>query len=440
MIQAVIQAGGKGTRLAAITKNEIPKPMVDVAGKPLIQWQIEELKKNNVHSFIIIVGHLGNIIKDYCGDGSKWGVSIKYIEEKESDPLGTAGALAYLPALLQENEFIFVYADVFFSLDVERMLSFHRQHKSEATLLIHPNSHPFDSDLVLTDKEYRVLSFQSKHDERQDYYQNQVNAGFFIFNKSVCSNVPEPCKLAIEKDILSGMLQKGCAVYGYRSTEYIKDMGTVARLKNVEADIKSGFVFKRNLHNQQKAIFIDRDGTLNKYVGLLSTPKQLELENGVSEALLKVNSSEYLAICCTNQPVVARGMCSIDELELIHKKLQTLLGNKGVFLDDIIYCPHHPDKGYPGEVEEYKVECNCRKPGTAMLEEMSQRYNIDLRKSWFVGDTTTDIQTAVNSGMRSVLVMTGEAGRDEKFAVCPDIKTANLKEAVTQILKMGDKL
>ena len=217
-------------------------------------------------------------------------------------------------------------------------------------------------------------------------------------------------------------------------------MGTVARLKNVEADIKSGFVFKRNLHNQQKAIFIDRDGTLNKYVGLLSTPKQLELENGVSEALLKVNSSEYLAICCTNQPVVARGMCSIDELEYIHKKLQTLLGNTGVFLDDIIYCPHHPDKGYPGEVEEYKVECNCRKPGTAMLEEMSQRYNIDLRKSWFVGDTTTDIQTAVNSGMHSALVMTGEAGRDEKFAVCPDLKTADLKEAVTQILKMGDKL
>jgi len=439
MIQAVIQAGGKGTRLSAVTHDVIPKPMVEIAGRPLLAWQIDELKKCGINDFIIIVGHLGQVIEQYFGDGGRVGVNIAYVREKEEQPLGTAGALPYLKPLLLSDEFVFAYADAFFSLDVQRMLAFHHDHGSKATLFVHPNSHPYDSDLVVLDDDGRVIRFDSKHNDRSSYdYDNIVNAGFFIFHKSVCDYVPEPQKVALEKDVIQQMVDNGQPVYGYLSTEYVKDAGTVDRLQAVEHDLQAGIIWQRNLQKKQRAIFLDRDGTLNKYVGLLTQKQQLELEQTVIDAVKRINSSAFLAICCTNQPVVARGLCSIADVEDIHRRLSTLLGQGGTYLDDIVYCPHHPDKGYPGENKAYKIECDCRKPKTGMLTQMAHKHNIDLQHSWFIGDTTRDLQTAANAGMRKALVLTGEAGHDNRFAATPDITASTLLEAVEQILEQTE--
>lgn len=436
MIQAVIQAGGKGTRLSAVTHDEIPKPMVEIAGKPLLAWQIEELQQSGVTNYILIIGHLGNVIKDYFGDGSQWGIHIQYIQESEEQPLGTAGALAFLPPLLTGDSFIFAYADAFFSLDVNRMLVFHQVHGSQATLFVHPNSHPFDSDLVVLDKDDRIEMFDSKHNDRSGYdYNNIVNAGFFIFNKSICDFVLKPRKLALEHDVIQEMVGQGLPVYGYLSTEYVKDAGTVERLRAVESDLAAGVIWQRNLRHRQKAIFLDRDGTLNKYVGLLSNKEQLALEDTVLEAVKEINSSEYLAICCTNQPVVARGLCSIDELVGIHRRLSTLLGQGGAYLDDLVYCPHHPDKGYAGENPDYKIDCECRKPKTGMLKSMAEKHNLDLEACWFIGDTHRDMQTASNAGLHKAMVLTGEAGQDKGFSVEPDFKAENLLDAVRKIIE-----
>ena len=97
-MEAVIMAGGKGTRLAQLTKNEIPKPMVELAGKPLLQWQMERLKENGITDVILVIGHLGGVIREYFGDGSQFGMSIRYYEEKE--PLGTAGSFYYLKEMV----------------------------------------------------------------------------------------------------------------------------------------------------------------------------------------------------------------------------------------------------------------------------------------------------------------------------------------------------
>lgn len=441
-MKAVIQAGGRGTRLSAVTKNLIPKPMVQIAGKPLLEWQVEEFRANGVRDIVIIVGYLGNVIKEYFRDGSHFDVRIRYIEELEDEPLGTAGALAYLPPLLgdggsgEEEDFIFVYADAFFSVDFERMLAFHKEHRSMATLFVHPNSHPFDSDLVVLDGDGRVVRFDAKTNDRSSYdYENIVNAGVFLFHRNICDAVPEPRKLALEKDILQGLLDAGKNVYGYCSTEYVKDVGTPERLAAAACDIAAGIPQKRNLSRPQKAIFLDRDGTLNRYVGLLTKPEQMELEATVIEAVQAINSSEYLAICCTNQPVVARGLCTIEDVEAIHRRLQTLLGHGGAYLDDIIYCPHHPDKGYPGENPKYKIDCNCRKPKTGMIDEMAKKHYIDLQTSWMIGDTTRDIQTAVNAGMHSLLVKTGEAGNDGAYDAVPEQEAKTLLAAVREILQ-----
>ena len=424
-------AGGKGTRLRSITNDEIPKPMAPVAGKPTLQWQIECLREQGLEDIILIVGHLGEKICEYFGDGTAYGVRIRYIQE--TTPLGTAGALSMLPPLLEGNAFFLVFGDVLFDIDLERMARFHREKNAVATLFVHPNSHPFDSDLVTCAEDGRVERFDSKHNVRDYWYQNCVNAGFYLLDASICQRIKPDTKTDLEKEVLSEMVAEGAAVYGYRSPEYIKDVGTVERISKAQEELESGLVAGRNLRKKQKAIFLDRDGTINKENGLVYREDQFELEDSAAEAIRAINRSGYLAIVVTNQPVVARGLCSMEDVENIHKKMETLLGREGAYLDAVCFCPHHPDKGYPEENSAYKIPCHCRKPDIGMLEECVQRYNIDLSASWMVGDTTIDVQTGRNAGTHTALVLTGVAGKDGKYQAEPDLVCEDILQAVHMI-------
>lgn len=431
-MQAVIMAGGKGTRLRAITNDTIPKPMAFVAGKPILLWQIEQLRDQKIQDIILIIGHLGYKIQDFFGDGRNFGVNIRYIEE--STPLGTAGALALLPPLLNQEDFFLIFGDVLFDIDLQRMARYHTEKGADVTLFVHPNVHPFDSDLVVCDDSGRVKYFDSKHNVRNYWYRNCVNAGFYIMKRSVCDRVPMNFKVALEKDLLTSMIEDGCPIFGYCSPEYIRDVGTVDRIIHAESEIASGFIASKNLRNKQKAIFLDRDGTINKKNGLVYTEKQFELEDNAVEAIRKINASGYLAIVVTNQPVVARGLCQMEDVERIHMKLETLLGREGVYLDEIKFCPHHPDKGYPEENPLYKIPCRCRKPDIGMIQECVEKFNIDLTQSWMVGDTTVDIQTGKNAGTHTALVLTGEAGSDKKYSVTSDLICKDLLDAVNAII------
>ena len=431
-MQAVIMAGGKGTRLAALTKDEIPKPMVPVAGKPLLLWQVERLKENGITDLIMVIGHLGEKIQEYFGDGSQFGVQIQYFVEEA--PLGTAGSFYYLKDMLKEDLFLMMSGDLLFDIDFERMVQFHKEKGSAATLFVHPNGHPYDSDLLVLDSEERAIRFDSKHNTRDYWYDNCVNAGIFVFNKTICDRVPEPVKRNLENDIIKGMIDDGEPVYGYRSPEYVKDVGTVDRIAQGLSDIESGFISARCLKQKQKCIFLDRDGTINKKNGFIANEDAFELEDCALEAIKKINKSGYLAVVITNQPSVARGLCEIEDIERIHKKLSTVLGREGVYVDDIRFCPHHPDKGFPEENPIYKIVCDCRKPKTGMIDAAAEKFNIDLAQSWMIGDTTLDIQTGANAGMRTALVMTGDAGQDKKYDVQPTMVCKDLLEAVEMIL------
>lgn len=430
-MQAVIMAGGKGTRLSSITNDEIPKPMVRLNGKPILEYQIECLKRNGITEFFFIIGHLGEKIEEYFGDGSRWGITISYI--REAMPLGTAGALYYLKGKVQ-GDFLLAFGDLIFDFDVNRFAGFHMNHGAKLSLLVHPNSHPYDSDLIRLDKNQKVIAWDSKNNVRDYYYKNIVNSGIYMVHEGVLDKIVEPVKTDLEKGIIFPMVECDEGIYGYCTSEFVKDVGTPERLKSTEKDLKNGIVHSKNLANKQKAIFLDRDGTINRYVGLLSENEQFELEEKVTEAISLINKSEYLTIVITNQPVVARGMCEIEDVERIHDKMETLLGEKGAYLDGIRFCPHHPDKGYPEENPVYKVECDCRKPKPGMIFACAQEYNIDLSKSWIIGDTTIDIQTGINAGMHTMLVETGVAGKDGKYDVKAELNAKDLLEAVQLII------
>ena len=430
---AVIMAGGKGSRLLSITNDEIPKPMVPVDGKPLLEYQVEKLKTYGIKKIVMIVGHLGEKIVDHFKDGKDFGVEIDYIFEKE--PLGTAGAFYYLKDKIDAKDFMLVFGDIFFDMDFDRMEDFHFKNSALTTLLAHPNGHPYDSDLIQTDDTGRVIGFDSKHNVRDYWYDNMVNAGMYIINKRLLDLVKEPVKTDFEKDILANQVKLGANIYAYHTPEYVKDVGTVDRINATVEELKSGLIQSKNLKNKQIAIFLDRDGTMNVSKGFISKADDLELIPGTIDAIKAINKSGALAIVITNQPVIARGECSFEELHNIHNKLKTLLGKKGAFVDDIFYCPHHPDKGFEGEVPELKFDCECRKPKTGMIEEAVKKYNIDLSKSYMVGDSTMDLETARNAGIKSVLVNTGFAGNDGKYDRSCDIEADNLFDAVEKIIK-----
>lgn len=393
-MKVVIMAGGKGTRIAQVNAT-VPKPMIPIEGKPILEYQIETLKKQGYTDIILIVGHMGNVIQEYFGDGAEFGVQISYIIEEQ--PLGTAGALYFLKDEIKDD-FLLLNGDIIFDVNIQKFLEYHCKQGTVATILTHPNSHPYDSGIIIADEKKRVINWLHKEDERL-WYKNRVNAGLHMLSPRIFDLFTEVKKCDLDRDILKPLI-KDRELSVYDSPEYIKDMGTPDRYYAVIEDIKSGKVSAKNLKNKQKAIFLDRDGTINKYVGFLTDINEFELLDGVADAIQMINESGYLAIVVTNQPVIARGEVSVGELQEIHNKMETLLGQSGAYIDDIFYCPHHPHKGYEGERPEYKIECECRKPKPGMLFAAAEKYNIDLRESWMIGDGENDIEAGRNAGCK----------------------------------------
>ena len=438
-MKTVIMAGGKGTRIASVA-SDVPKPMIKICGKPILEHQIDNLKACGLTDIVLVIGHLGDKIKDYFGDGSKFGVHITYFVEDH--PLGTAGALFKMPELTED--FLLLCGDVIIDVDFNRFIAFHKAHKAWASLMAHPNGHPYDSSLLVTEivppqtpggmpeDTHRVIRWMNKEDERL-YYKNRVNAGIEIISPELLRETmrnfvprhPEtPDKIDLDRDVLKPHIGSG-RIYAYDTPEYIKDMGTPERYEAVCRDFADGIVHKRNLKNRQRAVFLDRDGTINRYVGFLKNTEQFELLEGVGQAVRRINASEYLAIVVTNQPVIARGEVTFEGLGEIHNKMETLLGREGAYVDGIYFCPHHPDGGYEGEVAALKCECSCRKPRAGMLFKAAEEHNIDLSQSWMVGDSHTDVECGINGGCRTAVI-----GRDDRA----DIECESLLDAVNKIL------
>ena len=406
-MKVVIIAGGQGTRIASVN-SEIPKAMIPINGKPIIEYQVELAKRYGFHDFLFIIGYLGDQIESYFQDGSQWGVHINYFHE--TTPLGTAGALGLLCDQLTEDFFVF-YGDTVMDFDMLHMLSHHRANQADATLFLHPNDHPYDSDIVDIDAQGKVRGFHHKPHPNGFIAHNMVNAALFIFSPKILTVIELGVKCHIEKHVLPRCITDGMNLYGYVSAEYIKDMGTPDRYYAVCDDMVSGKVARLNRAYSRPAVFLDRDGVINYEVDLLHRVEQMQLIPGAAEAIRRINQMGYLAIVVTNQPVIARNLCSFAELEQIHMQMETLLGHEHAYVNAIYYCPHHPDAGYPEERKEYKIKCNCRKPAPGMLLQAAKDWNIDLENSYMIGDSLRDIEAGNNAGVKqSILIPTNQAG------------------------------
>lgn len=444
-MKTVIMAGGRGTRISELFP-AIPKPLIPIRDgngieRPVLEWEIRSLVAQGFTDINLTVSHMADKIEAYFETGEQLGCHIEYFVE--NIPLGNAGALFKMRTELGDEPFLLLNADAVFDVDFNRMVQFHRSHPfALVTLFTHPNSHPYDSGLIISNEDKSVSAWLTKEDARPKWYKNRVNAGLHVIDPVVLdmtaarlpfdvSEIGEPDengkvrKVDLDRQILKPLCRTG-TMFAYDSPEYVKDMGTPERYQQVSCDFAAGVVESKNLSNKQKAIFLDRDGTINKYVGFLRKIDEFELLPGVAEAIKRINESGYLAIVVTNQPVIARGEVTVEELQLIHNKMETELGKQGAYIDALYYCPHHPDKGFAGEVEALKIDCDCRKPKPGLILRAAEDFNIDLSSSWMIGDGKNDVGAGKAAGCKTVLI-----GEDECEA---DITAENLLAAVEQIL------
>lgn len=230
--QAIILSAGIGKRLRPLTDN-LPKVMVPIGGKPLLEHHLEQFKKCGVKEFFISLYYLSDKIIDYFGDGSKWGVKIFYKYKYELKNLGTARAIKIFESNLKDNFFV-IYGDIFSLVDYSKMNEFFNQ-KTEAIgmELIGDTDHPFDSDLVEVDDKLRFLKIYPKpHKVLPKKYKSM--RGIYIFNEKILKYIPSSAYYEIDHNLLPDILSKGEKFYGYESDDYLKDIGTLERYQKVQ--------------------------------------------------------------------------------------------------------------------------------------------------------------------------------------------------------------
>ncbi|RME54273.1 D-glycero-beta-D-manno-heptose 1,7-bisphosphate 7-phosphatase [Candidatus Woesearchaeota archaeon] len=173
-----------------------------------------------------------------------------------------------------------------------------------------------------------------------------------------------------------------------------------------------------------KAIFLDRDGVINKEVQFVARPEEFHLLPNTIEALKLLNKTDYKLIIITNQSGMGYGYYTEENYNAVTDKMLKLFAEEGIRIDDIFYCPHR-----------YEEECNCRKPNTGMLKKAKAKYDIDFSQSWLIGDKTSDIKAGENIGAKTILVLTGAGGKDSRYDIKPDYVAADLLEAAYFILE-----
>ena len=401
--EVVIASGGMGTRLKEISKN-IPKPLLLINGKSTLERCIEQLAKNSFENILITLGFKSSSFERYIYEfKKKYMINIDIF--LESNPLGECGALWHVKEKLSDN-FIFINGDIIFSIDFDRLKSFHERLCSDLTLVTHVSDHPRDSDLVSAANGTLVNQIYFKDSTKNsDNFAYLGNAAIFVIKRFLLEKIDPPNQKetkSVFQHIVRKIFELNINIYSYNTTEYIKDMGTPYRLKIVEKDLLDNKVESRNYKNKQKALFLDRDNTLIK----CAIGEYILDENNIEFITDNINKISHIAkkydfVCLvTNQPQISMGKLSIKRLDQINTIVIKYCLSQGLKIDIITYCPHHPHMGFNQEIKVLKKDCFCRKPNPGLFLEQAFLRNINLSQSLMIGDSNADMKAAQNAGCK----------------------------------------
>jgi histidinol-phosphate phosphatase family protein len=430
-MHAAIVAGGLGTRAVAMTSDRIPKALLPVGGVPIIVRQMRVLRREGVTRVSVLGGRLGNQLQQALArEATALGLSLEVIVEETA--LGTAGCLTALHP--GSNGLLIVYGDILFDVALDPLYEFHRCQNALLTVVAHPNDHPRTSDLIV-EEDGIIKKLLPLGQPREVDCRNLVPAGMYLAASTFISNIKRGVKADMIRDVLPALIAAGARIAAYKTSEYLRDIGTPARHKLAERDLASGQVEAMNSVNHRPAIFFDCDGVLNYERGLHGTltPDDVTIIPGASSAVRRAREAGQLTIAVTNRPQVAKGLVTFKGLDHILGRLEALLAEDGGLLDRIYYCPHHPESGFPEEIPSLKVHCECRKPGTLLLRRAFADLPIDQRRSALIGDSVRDIGAAHGVGIWAYGVRTGHGCRDRELDLpaIPDLMFNDVSEAVS---------
>jgi histidinol-phosphate phosphatase family protein len=406
--------------------------MLPVAGKPILEHTIEQLKRHGITSVILAAGYKADVVEKHFGKSAEWGVDVLVSIERE--PLGTAGPITLVDDKLQDD-FLVLYGDEFIDFDISDLMRRHETSGAIATILTRPSTHPWDAHLIQTGADGTAERIITTH-VPGERYKNIGNAAVYALSKRILAHIPVGRQADFMRDVFPKAIAAGERIMTrpLGSDEYVKDLGSPERFAQVEAYLmqREEIAAARAHKGPITAVFLDRDGVLNKEVDLLHRPDQLHVLPGVPEAVRILNRKGIKTIVVTNQPVIARGLCEVSALNLIHHKLQGILESEGARLDAIYYCPHHPETHHDGGIKELRRACDCRKPGIGMLMQAKREHGLSLSNCAIIGDSSTDIEAGRNAGIRTILVNTG-AGRVKGDGPKPDHAFDSLLDAAKAI-------
>jgi mannose-1-phosphate guanylyltransferase / phosphomannomutase len=434
-MHAAIVAGGRGTRASRLTGDLIPKALLPVAGIPIIIRQMRVLRREGVTHVSVLGGHLGEQLEQVLiPEAATLGLSLKVIVEPT--PLGTAGCLSALDR--STHDWLIVYGDMLFDIALQPLFDFHRRQQAVLTVVAHPNDHPRTSDLIVEDNGFARAILPAKQVRHHDY-RNLVPAGLYLASPAFFSQINRNEKADMIHDVLPGIVASGNRLAVYNTPEYLRDVGTTGRHESAERDLALGRPETMNGHNYRPAVFFDCDGVLNHEPGQHGAIAEddVKLLFGAGAAVRHARDAGLLTVAVTNRSQVAKGFVTFERLSHILGHLEALLAEDGGVLDRIYFCPHHPEPGFPGEVPQLKVRCECRKPGTLLLRRAFAELPIDRQRSALIGDSLRDIGAARGAGIWAYGVRTGHGCRDREpyereFGIppTPDLMFETVSEAV----------
>jgi len=433
--QAVILCGGEGTRLGERVR-DLPKPMIPLAGRPVLDHIIEALAAAGIRRFILAAGYQGDVVARYYAHTRPVDCLIEVVREPEAR--GTAGALRWSADRLDED-FLIAYGDVFLDFDARGLLAAHAARRPLGTLLVRASDHPWDSHLVVADAAGRVVEFVARREPGR-LYRNVANAAVYVLSRRVLDWIPVDRPADFGADIFPAALAAGEVLGAHPLEEegFVQDMGTPERLAAVEeylADRALAAAARR--HPRPLAtVFLDRDGVLTVDAGPVDRPEKLVLLPGAGEALALLRRAGLRCVVVTNQPVVARGLCSAATLEAIHDRLRAEVAAVGGRIDGIYVCPHHPETHHGEGVPALRRACRCRKPAPGLLFRARRELGLDLAACVMVGDRAADVRAGRAAGVRTVLVG-GPEQRDAARAAPADAEFDSLLAFARAAVKTG---
>tara|TARA_B100000745_G_scaffold272391_1_gene200263 strand:+ start:362 stop:1621 length:1260 start_codon:yes stop_codon:yes gene_type:complete len=415
-----ILIGGEGSRIKKISKT-VPKPFLKIGNKSIIDHQLKFLSKIKKKIFLLS----NRKYSRFHHQLKQKYKNIKFEIFEENMRLGTGGCLRSLIKYKNEN-YLIIFGDLIFNINFKKFHKFHKKNKSDLTLLVHPNDHPYDSDLLEINEKNRLIKFHKKPHKKNNIG-NLSLSGILILNRKVLKHIKPDKFQDLSKNILPKLLKKKCKIFAYNTREYVKDAGTPKRIRLVKKQIQTKKFTNGNIDKKLPAIFLDRDGVINKEYHNFKYQDPMNINRGAVSAVKKINNKGYLSVIITNQPAVAKGFITLDKLENDHKKLEYYFGKQGAYFDRIYFCPYHPDKGFKGENKKFKKKSTWRKPDNGMLLQAIKDLNIDIKKSYMIGDQSVDYYAAKKTGIKCLLV-------GEKFKIKGSKNYKNLFNAIEAII------